>query len=67
MSKASVLKSSADVVTYARGHEAPDSSDLHHGANKILTLLGCDTVFIHLLAMFWDSVLLPASKITYPP
>jgi len=56
MSTASVLKSAADVVTYARGHEAHDISDFHHGADKILTLLGCDTVYVRFLLMFWDSV-----------
>ena len=67
MSTASVLKSSADVVTYARGHKFRDSSDFHHSADEILTLLGCDTVYVHLLAMFWNGVLLPSSKVTYPP
>jgi len=67
MSTASVLKSPAVVVTYTRGHEARDISDFHHGADEILTLLGCDTVYVRLLATFWDSVPLPSSKVTYPP
>ena len=67
MTTAYVLKSSAEVVTHGTGNKACESSDIQHGAGEILTLLGCDTVYVHLVPMFWNSVSLSSSRATYPP